>query len=75
MPKAMAKKQRSEIVEIPLDGGGAVSVDGASATIRDPEGRIVVVYAHGRAEIVAPAGDLVFSAPDRQSKNKRRHGH
>jgi hypothetical protein len=63
MRKAIATKQRAEMVEVPLDGGGSVSVDGASATIRDPQGRIVVVYAHGRAEIVAPDGDLVFSAP------------
>jgi hypothetical protein len=63
MREAIAKKQRTEIVEVPLDGGGSVLVDGGSATIRDPEGRIVIVYAHGRAEIVAPDGDLVFSAP------------
>ena len=63
MRKAIAKKQRTQVVEVPLDGGGSVSVDGGSATIRDPEGRIVVLYTHGRAEIVAPDGDLVFSAP------------
>jgi hypothetical protein len=59
----MAKKQLAEVIEIPLDGGGSVAVDGGTATIRDPQGRIVVTYAHGRAEIVAPDGDLVFSAP------------
>ncbi len=63
MLSVMAKKQRAEVVEISLDGGGSVAVDGGSATIRDKHGRIVVTYSEGRAEIVAPDGDLVFSAP------------
>ncbi len=63
MRSAMATKQNADIVEIPLDGGGSVSVDGGSAIIRDKRGRVVVTYTEGRAEIVAPDGDLVLSAP------------
>lgn len=36
---------------------------GAVAEVRDGEGRLLVRYENGRAEIAAPAGDLVLSAP------------
>lgn len=36
---------------------------GAVAEVRDGEGRLLVRYENGRAEIAAPSGDLVLSAP------------
>jgi Protein of unknown function (DUF3540) len=48
---------------IPVPGGGAVTVDGEGVSIIDPAGRVVVRYRDGQAEIAAPAGDLVLSAP------------
>ncbi|MFO0586871.1 MAG: DUF3540 domain-containing protein [Polyangiaceae bacterium] len=49
---------------LPLTDGASVRVlGGAVAEVRDVEGRLLVRYENGRAEIAAPAGDLVFSAP------------
>ena len=46
-----------------LPDGGAVTVRDGVVEIEDPEGRIVVRYAGGSAEIAAPAGDLTLAAP------------
>jgi hypothetical protein len=45
--------------------GASAEVDGERLVVRDARGSIVVVYdaERGTAEIVAPRGDLVFSAP------------
>lgn len=49
---------------IPLADGASVHVvAGAVAEVRDAEGRLLIRYENGRAEIAAPAGDLVLSAP------------
>lgn len=45
------------------DGAKVVVHDGAVAELRDAEERLLVRYQNGRAEIAAPAGDLVLSAP------------
>jgi hypothetical protein len=46
-------------------GGASVEVDGERLVVRDMRGAIVVVYdaERGTAEIAAPKGDLVLSAP------------
>lgn len=46
-----------------LPDGGSVTVADGAMELRDPEGRLLVRYAAGAAEIAAPAGDLVLSAP------------
>lgn len=46
-----------------LEGGGSVVVAGGAAEIRDAAGKLVVRYANGTAEIAAPGGDLLLSAP------------
>jgi hypothetical protein len=45
--------------------GASAEVEGERLVVRDPRGAIVVVYdaQRGTAEIVAPSGDLVLSAP------------
>ncbi|MFT3775521.1 MAG: DUF3540 domain-containing protein [Minicystis sp.] len=48
---------------IPLPDGGAVTVEGGAVAITDAAGRVVVRWADGAAEIVAPAGDLTLAAP------------
>jgi hypothetical protein len=47
-------------------GGASAEVDGERIVLRDARGSIVVVYdaERGSAEIVAPRGDLTFSAPE-----------
>jgi hypothetical protein len=45
------------------DGARVVVRAGAIAEMRDAEERLLVRYESGRAEIAAPAGDLVLSAP------------
>jgi hypothetical protein len=60
---------RSEVRPAPappirLSDGSSVAVTDDMAEIRDPEGRVVVRYACGAAEIVAPAGNLTLSAPE-----------
>lgn len=53
-----------EIEEIALADGARVIVRGGSvAEVRDAEQRLLVRYENGRAEIAAPAGDLILSAP------------
>ena len=49
---------------IVLPDGAEVLVEGDAAIIRDPEGRVIVRYARGSAEIAAPSGDLTLSAPE-----------
>jgi hypothetical protein len=46
-------------------GGASAEVDGERLVLRDARGAIVVVYdaERGTAEIAAPKGDLVLSAP------------
>ena len=47
-----------------LPDGGSVTVRGEAAELRDAAGRLIVRYENGSAEIAAPAGDLVLSAPE-----------
>jgi hypothetical protein len=49
--------------ELSLANGGVVRVVGDSAEIRDAEGRLVVRWEGGAAEVAAPAGDLTIAAP------------
>jgi Protein of unknown function (DUF3540) len=48
---------------LPVAGGGTVTVRGDTVEIADAEGRVVVRWAGGSAEIVAPAGNLTLAAP------------
>jgi hypothetical protein len=49
---------------IPLADGATVHVHGGTAAeIRDREGRLLVRYEDGAAEIAAPSGDLRLAAP------------
>ena len=63
-----AKKVRStapERVQVSTSSGASAEVQGELLVVRDARGSIVVVFdaARGMAEIVAPEGDLVLSAP------------
>jgi proline racemase len=62
---ARAKSARREAV-IQTASGASAEADGERLVVRDARGAIVVVYdaEKGTAEIVAPAGDLVLSAPN-----------
>lgn len=60
---ATAPRRTAEIL-VPIEGGGSVSVQGKTAEIRDAEGRVLVRFADGAAEIVASAGDLRLAAPN-----------
>lgn len=51
----------AEVIHLP--DGSAVRAEGSGAVIHDPEGRVIVRYANGSAEIVAPSGDVTLSAP------------
>lgn len=62
-PAARAPGRRTAEILVPIEGGGAVSVRGGTAEIRDAAGRVLVRFAGGTAEIAAPDGDLVLSAP------------
>ncbi|AKT43710.1 DUF3540 domain-containing protein [Chondromyces crocatus] len=48
---------------LPLPGGGTATLEGDTLALRDTEGRLLVRFADGAAEIAAPAGDLTLSAP------------
>ncbi len=59
---AVSAPRTAEIL-VPIEGGGSVSVRGRTAEIRDVEGRVLVRFADGAAEIAAPSGDLRLCAP------------
>jgi hypothetical protein len=46
-----------------LPDGGTAELRGEALEVRDREGRLLVRYADGAAEISAPSGDLRLSAP------------
>lgn len=46
-----------------LPDGGSAELRGEALEVRDREGRLVVRYVDGAAEISAPSGDLRLSAP------------
>ena len=46
-----------------LGDGAVATVEAGALELRDREGRLLVRYADGCAEIAAPAGDLVLNAP------------
>ena len=48
---------------IALPDGGSAELRGGALEVRDPEGRLLVRYVDGAAEISAPSGDLRLSAP------------
>jgi hypothetical protein len=58
IPVADAPQER-----IALPDGGSAELRGEALEVRDREGRLVVRYVDGAAEISAPAGDLRLSAP------------
>jgi hypothetical protein len=65
---APAKKLRAQSPVRPrvsTPGGASAEADGERLVVRDARGSIVVVYdaERGTAEIVAPGGDLLLSAP------------
>ena len=65
---ASAKKVRRTtpaLTVVRTPGGASAEADGERLVLRDTRGAIVVVYdaERGTAEIAAPAGDLVLSAP------------
>lgn len=54
----------SVVQEHPLADGATVRITGGTAAeIRDREGRLLVRYEDGHAEIAAPTGDLRLAAP------------
>jgi hypothetical protein len=57
--------ERASAATVKTAGGATAEVDGERLVVRDARGAIVVVYdaERGTAEIVAPGGDLVLSAP------------
>ncbi len=54
--------------EVALTDGSTATVVEDGIEIRNPEGRLIVRYAGGTAEITAPGRDLVLSAPNGQVK-------
>jgi hypothetical protein len=65
---AAARQVRSTETEaeapvIRLPDGASAQRTGDALELRDAEGRLLVRYANGAAEICAPAGDLTLSAP------------
>jgi hypothetical protein len=63
-----AKKVRRAVparLEVNTPSGASAEADGERLILRDARGSIVVVYdaERGTAEIVAPGGDLLLSAP------------
>jgi hypothetical protein len=46
-----------------LPNGARVEIEGSRVELRDAEGRLLVRYEDGHAEIAAPSGDLRLSAP------------
>ncbi len=58
-------EQSSPLHAVRTTGGASAEVDGERLVLRDARGSIVVVYdaERGTAEITAPKGDLVLSAP------------
>jgi hypothetical protein len=60
-----AGERSSAHAHVETPSGASAEADGERLVVRDARGVIVVVYdaERGTAEIVAPAGDLVLSAP------------
>ncbi len=66
--QARARREEGDGANAPsvkTASGATAEVDGERLVVRDARGAIVVVYdaERGTAEIVAPRGDLVLSAP------------
>jgi hypothetical protein len=61
--RTQAAEDLRDRVELPLPDGSTVIVDDGAVEITDPKGRVLVRFRDGAAEIAAPAGDLVLSAP------------
>jgi len=66
MSAALRTKPRPEAGRLQTAGGASAELEGERLIVRDARGSIVVVYdaEAGTAEIVAPGGDLVLSAPN-----------
>jgi hypothetical protein len=62
MRDATARVEITRRIELP--DGGAAELRGGELEVRDREGRVCVRYRDGSAEICAPAGDLLLSAPE-----------
>jgi hypothetical protein len=63
-PLIVQRPRAQEDQEFPLADGATVRITGgAAAEIRDREGRLLVRYENGHAEIAVPSGDLRLTAP------------
>ena len=64
-PAKRVRRTSPPLTLVRTPGGASAEADGERLVLRDPRGAIVVVYdaERGTAEIAAPAGDLVLSAP------------
>jgi hypothetical protein len=63
--KKLGREESPSPVQIRTPSGASAETEGERLVVRDARGAIVVVYdaERGTAEIAAPAGDLVLSAP------------
>lgn len=64
IPRARARHAARSPSALALPDGGTAELRGEALEIRDREGRLMVRYADGFAEISAPRGDLRLSAPE-----------
>jgi hypothetical protein len=64
-PARKVRRSPPTLSVVHTPGGASAEAHGERLVLRDPRGAIVVVYdaERGTAEIAAPAGDLVLSAP------------
>lgn len=62
-PDTRAPARVEDPPSLAVPGGGTVRVRDRTVEIEDAEGRVVVRWCGGSAEIVAPAGDLTLAAP------------
>lgn len=62
---AVKARRNASSSEVRTPSGASAAAEGERLVVRDRQGAIVVVYdaERGTAEIAAPAGDLVLSAP------------
>lgn len=54
-------EESHEVLRLPK--GESVTLENGGIALRDAEGRVLVRYADGVAEVVSPKGDLILAAP------------
>ena len=71
--KKLGREEAPSRAQIRTPSGASAETEGERLVLRDARGAIVVVYdaERGTAEIAAPAGDLVLSAPQGKSRSAR----